>query len=109
MMNMRNLPWSKTEKVIAKRAFESAYRRECQAVAQRIRDMSRDITTPEDLWHLYDFLRDKRAEIDVKYDYRYSVLLFVFARLLKEGWLHAAELEGLRPEKVSRIGALVNM
>jgi len=24
---------------------------------------------------------------DEKYDYRYSVLLFVFARLLKEKWL----------------------
>lgn len=109
MMHARNLPWSKTEKAIARRAFESAYRRECQSVAQRIRDMSCEMTTPEDLWGLHDFLRDKRAEIDAKYDYRYSVLLFVLARLLKEGWLHTAELEGLQAEKVAMIDGLVNL
>ena len=41
--------------------------------------------------------------------YRYSVLLFVFARWLQEGGLHAAELEGLQPEKVSRIDVLITI
>lgn len=109
MMHARNFTWSKTEKAIARRAFESAYSRECQAVAQRIRDMSCEMSTPDDLWGLNDFLHDKRTEIAAKYDYRYSVLIFVFARLLKEGWLHTADLEGLQAEKVAMIDGLLNI
>jgi hypothetical protein len=108
-MNVRNFMWSKTEKSVARRAFDRAYCRECEAVAQRISEMSRDLATPEDLWRLHDFLSEKRKEIDTKYDYRYSVLIFVLARLLKEGWLHAADLDGLQEEKVSTISSWANM
>jgi len=108
-MNARNLTWSKTEKSVARQAFDSAYRRECATVAQRINAMSRDIANPTDMWRLHDFLSEKRQEIDTKYDYRYSVLIFVFARLMQEGWLHASDLDGLHAEKVSMIQALANM
>ena len=43
---------------------------------------------------------------DEKYDYRYSVLILTFARLLREGWLQEAELSGLGPEKIEKIKAL---
>ena|SRR5881296_239056 len=108
-MNARNLTWSKTEKLVARQAFDSAYRRECEAIAQRISAMSRNIAHPEDIWQLHDFLSEQREAIDTKYDYRYSVLIFVFARLMREGWLHASHLDGLHAEKVSMIRALANM
>jgi len=38
-----------------------------------------------------------------KYDYRYSVLIGVFARLLYEGWLSEQDLAGLSPEKLELI------
>jgi hypothetical protein len=109
MMNARDTKWSKTEKSIARQAFDRAYRRECEAITKRISGMSRDIVNPEDIWRVHDFLREKREEIDEKYDYRYSVLIFVFARLMHEGWLRASDLDGLDDEKVSKIIALANM
>ncbi len=109
MTNIRNIKWSKTEKTITRRAFDSAYRREHEAIIHRLSWMLQDITHPEDLWCLHDFLSKKRQEIDEKYDYRYSVLLWVFARLMAEGWLQQADLEGLHAEKVTTIRFLANM
>ncbi|MBN1223805.1 MAG: hypothetical protein JXB23_11195 [Candidatus Aminicenantes bacterium] len=40
---------------------------------------------------------------DDKYDYRYSRLIFVYGRLLKEGWLNINELEGLDDDKMTKI------
>lgn len=37
----------------------------------------------------------QRRETDRKYDYRYSVLIEVFARLLSKGWLSQANLSGV--------------
>ena len=36
-------------------------------------------------WGVLEFLAAKQREIERKYDYRYSVLTGVFARLLAEG------------------------
>jgi hypothetical protein len=109
MMNVRDIKWSTTEKSVARRAFDSAYRRECEAITKRIRGMIRDLANPNDIWRLHDFLSEKHEEIGAKYDYRYSVLIFVFARLLKEGWLKESDLHGLHDDKVSKIIALANM
>jgi hypothetical protein len=61
------------------------------------------------MWHLHDFLSARRHEVDGKYDYRYSMLIFIFARLVKEGWLHLNELEGLDKSKIAKIAALSRM
>lgn len=95
--------WSKAEKRIARRAFELAYRRECQAIAERVQRMATAIHEPQDLWRIHDLLTKRRRETDKKYDYRYSVLPEVFARLLREGWLTEADLQGLDETKIARI------
>ena len=99
--------WSKTEKKIAREAFERAYERECSYLAGRIREIANQIMKPDDIWGLHDFLTEKRKEVDEKYDYRYSVLDFVFGRLIKDGWLDFADLEGLNEEKIERIKSLL--
>ncbi len=38
-----------------------------------------------EVWQVHDFLSEKRDEVDRKYDYRYSVLISMFGRLLHEG------------------------
>jgi len=58
---------------------------------------------PEDLWRIHDFLTKERRRTDEKYDYRYSVLLFVFARLLHEGWIVETDLQGLAEDKIEVI------
>jgi hypothetical protein len=100
---MEGVKWSKAEKVIARRAFDLAYQRECFAIASKVREMASAIKEPRDIWRIHDFLTDQRTKTDGKYDYRHSVLAFVFATLLREGWLTEADLVGLSEEKLARI------
>jgi hypothetical protein len=103
IMNMLEMKWSKTEKEAARRAFERAYRKECAVIAAKIREMAASASGPEDLWRIHDLLTRERRQTDEKYDYRYSVLLFVFARLLNEGWVAEADLQGLADDKIEVI------
>lgn len=109
MMQVSDSDWSKIEKQIARTAFEKAYEREIQALLQDVRGGASAIVEVDDLWKLHDFLSAKRHDLDGKYDYRYSVLIFVFARLIQEGWLHLHELEGLAPDKLTKVKALTRM
>jgi len=108
-MMMRDLKWSKTEKQIAKNAFGKAYERECADLAKTIQSEAEKIKEPADIWHLQHFLNKKVKEIENKYDYRYSVLILVFAKLTKDGWLNFDDLKGLRQDKIDRIAALLDL
>ncbi len=108
-MQVSEVEWSTTEKEIAQAAFEKAYEREIEAVIKEVRQRVSAIAQPNEMWQLHDFLSARRHEIDGKYDYRYSVLIFVFARLIKEGWLHLDELQGLEKDKLTKVVALTRM
>jgi hypothetical protein len=97
------MEWSKPEKEIASRAYRAAYERECTAIADNVRKMAAEIKEPADMWRLHDYMTEKRKETDEKYDYRYSVLLLVFARLMFEGWVGEEDLAGLSLEKLQEI------
>lgn len=101
--------WSHTEQEIAQTAFNKAYEREIHALIQEVRERASRIVEVEEVWRLHDSLSARRHDIDGKYDYRYSVLLFVFARLVKEGWLHLNDLEGLAKDKLIKVAALSRM
>ena len=98
--------WSKSEKESARRAFDMAYTRECKSIEEELRRRVSDLQTPEGLWAIHDYLTEKRKEMDKKYDYRYSVLLFVFARLLHEGWITRDDLMGLSEDKIEAITSI---
>ncbi|MBW4598128.1 MAG: hypothetical protein KME29_00570 [Calothrix sp. FI2-JRJ7] len=108
-MQATDTQWSQTEQEVAKAAFDKAYEREINALAKEVHKIADAITQLDDIWVLHDFLSARRHDIDGKYDYRYSVLVFVFARLLKEGWLNLEELEGLAPDKLKKVSALSRM
>ena len=105
-MQVSEVDWSKTEKTVAKEAFERAYEREIAALIAEVRAQASAIAELDDMWRLHDFLSARRHDIDGKYDYSYSVLIFIFARLVKEGWLHLDELKGLETDKLSKVAAL---
>lgn len=105
-MHPSELKWSKSEKEAARRAFEAAYQRECAEIRTKVREMVESAAEPPGLWRIHDFPTERREEVDRKYDYRYSVLPFVFARLLKEGWLSEGEIEGLGEDKMEVIRRL---
>jgi len=108
-MQTSDIEWSKSEQKVAQAAFQKAYERENTALLQEVRQKATTIATLEDLWCLHDFLSARRHDLDGKYDYRYSVLIFVFARLVKEGWLQLNELNGLTPEKLTKVAVLARM
>lgn len=108
-MQASDVQWSQTEKKIARVAFEQAYEREIQALVMDVRERAHGLYKLDDLWELHDFLSARRHDLEGKYDYRDSVLIFVFARLVQEGWLELHELEGLAADKLTKVAALTRM
>jgi hypothetical protein len=95
--------WSKSERLIARTAFDTALGRELYEVIQEVKKMASQIQQSSDLWDLESYLTQRRKEIDGKYDYRYSRLTHVFGRLLHENRLREEELRGLREDKLEAI------
>lgn len=104
---MWDLHWSAGEKEVARRAFNAALERELASITEKVKQRANSIQRPDDLWKLERYLTRKRKEIDEKYDYRYSVLLNVFARLICDGFLSEGELAGLGEDKMNHIRAWV--
>jgi Photoprotection regulator fluorescence recovery protein len=65
-------------------------------------------TAPSEMWAIEDYLRRRRREVDEIFDYRYSQLLLVFARLIDQGYLDEARLTGLAEEKLEIIRYLLS-
>ena len=106
---MREFTWSPTEKKAARAAFDLALARELEATRREVDGMLRNSSDDRVIWRLHDYLDEKRHEIDQKYDYRYSVLMLVFTRLVSEGWLKADELAGIGTEKVDVINETISL
>jgi hypothetical protein len=97
---------SKSEKLIARTAFDAALGRGLHEVIQEVKKMANQIQQSSDLWDLESYLTQRRKEIDRKYDYRYSRLTHVFGRLLHENRLSEEELRGLGEDKLKSIRSL---
>ena len=95
--------WSRSEKTVARAAFDAALNRELQEVMQEAKQKANQIKEPADLWDLEHYLTQRRKEIDRKYDYQYSQLTCVFGRLLHESRLSEDELRGLNEDKLKLI------
>ena len=80
---MTDAKWSQKEKSISRAAFDKAYKNECNNIIETVKNRARNLSEPKEIWGLEDYLYEKRKEIDNKYDYRYSVLIPVFGRLVK--------------------------
>ncbi|MGV2826593.1 hypothetical protein [Myxosarcina sp. GI1(2024)] len=108
-MQATNISWSQTERHIAELAFNKAYERETSFILQGVREQARTISELEDLWRLNDFLSARRHDLEGKYDFQESSLIFIFAGLIKEKWLTIEELEGLASDKLAKISVLSKM
>jgi hypothetical protein len=95
--------WSRSEKLIARTAFDDALGRELHEVIQEAKKMASQIQQSSDLWELEHYLTQRRKEIDRKYDYRYSQLTHILGKLLFEKRLREEELRGLREDKLNLI------
>ncbi len=95
--------WSKSEKAIARKAFDAALKRELHELMQETKKMASHINKPDDLWDLEQYLTERRKDINRKYDPRGSRLKDVLGRLLYENRLGEDDLRGLREEKMKSI------
>lgn len=109
MLETSKNQFSEMEEAVAQQALRKAYERETSALINHVRDRANSINELEDLWYLHDLLSTKRYEIDGKYVYNFSTIVFDCAGLIKEKWLHLDDLQGLKPEILSKISALVRM
>ncbi len=97
--------WSRSEKAVARAAFDAALGRELHEVIQKAKQMANEIQQSSGLWDLEHYLTQRRKEIDRKYDFRGSRLIDVLGRLLYENRLGEEDLRGLREEKMKLIRA----
>jgi len=95
--------WSRSEKAIARKAFDAALKRELHEVMQQGKQMANRINKADDLWDLERYLTEHRKDIARKYDTRGSRLKDVLGRLLYENRLGEEELRGLREDKMKSI------
>ena len=105
---MFDLRWSASEKKVARCAYEHALESMLAKVMIEFKAKAAAATAPSDMWAVEDYLRQQRREIDEIFDYRYSQLPLVFARLIREGYLNEAQLRGLSEEKLAIIRQLLS-
>jgi hypothetical protein len=101
--------WSKSEKAIARTAFDAALKRELQDVMRKTKQLANQIKEPADVWELEHYLTERRKEVDRKYDYRYSQLTQVFGRLLYERRITEEDLRGLGEDKMKPVRSLAEL
>ncbi len=100
--------WSASEKKIARRAYDAALEKALAKLMAEFKAKANAAATPSDMWAVERYLREQRREVDDLFDYRYSQLLFGFARLIREGHLDEASLAGLAEEKLTIIRNLLS-
>ena len=59
--------WSRSEKAVARAAFDAALGRELHEVIQKAKQLANEIQGSADLWDLEHYLTERRKEIDRKY------------------------------------------
>jgi hypothetical protein len=74
---------------------------------QRFAPKTDNLSKPKNICNLNNFINKKLKEIGKKYDYRYSVLILVFARLISDGWLDYNDLKGVAENKIDRIKSII--
>jgi hypothetical protein len=97
--------WSPAEKRIANEVFEAAAGQEIGEIVTDFQKRAANIKSSNEMWSLEKYLRDARRDFEVKYDYRYSVLIRVFGRLLAEHRIAEQDLTGLSRAKLEEIRA----
>ncbi len=102
-MSLRDLEWSSQEKKIARSAFDAALEKALAETLAEFKRKAEAAATPSDMWAIEDFLRQRRKQIEATFDFRYSKILLVFARLIRDGGLDETRLAGLSEDKLKII------
>jgi hypothetical protein len=108
-MNSHDLKWSPSEKKAARNAFDAALESALAKVMAEFKRRAEAATTPSDMWEIESYLRQQRREVDETFDYRYSQLPFVFARLIRAGYLEESRLGMLSEDKLKLVRSFLSV
>jgi hypothetical protein len=103
-----DLKWSPSEKKVARSAFDEALGIALAKVLTEFKAKANAVAMPSEMWEIEDYLRGQRRDINELFDYRYSQLPLVFARLVREGYLDESRLAGLSEEKRQIIRSILS-
>ena len=106
---MNDIKWSLAEKNLSRKVFEQALESELREVIAEFKAKAAATSAPEEMWNVRKFLDSRERDIQEKYDYRYSQLIFVFGRLIREGRLQEEQLAGLSEEKLTFIRRIASL
>ena len=106
--SIRDWKWSQAEKAVARKAFDKALKLELDEVAKKAQERVAQIKEPRELWEIESWFAKCRREIDSTYDYRYTVLPYTFATLLRRRRIRESDLAGLSEEKLDAIRFLAS-
>ena len=106
---MKYFDWSNTEKILARQAYDRAYERECTKIFDKVQEMLSYIEDPKEIWKVDDYLMKKRREMDAKYDYKYSMLIIIFGKLMKEGLIVDSDINDLSRDKIDSIKRIASI
>ena len=106
---MHDLVWTNAEKKIARLAFDTAVSEELNSLISEFKRKAAATKEATDLWEIRDWLNDRQREIDHEYDYRYSQLVFIFARLVEKDKIKLDQLSDLSEDKLSKIAHLAGL
>ena len=99
----RGVKWSTSEKKIARRAYNAAFERQCSSIAAETNRMLKRMSNPAEIWGIEEYLSERRRDVARVYHYSYSDLDIVLSRLMGDGWLTEADLDGLQSDKIADI------
>jgi hypothetical protein len=106
---MQNLVWSTAEKKLARAAFDKALQIELNSLIVEFKANANSVESVETIWEIRAWLNDRQMKIEHTYDFRYSQLIHVFARLIQLQRLQIEDLAGLDSKKIDMINLIVSM
>ena len=106
---MHDLKWSESERKLARRVFDAALQQELAEIMKQFKELAVHAEKSADMWDIEEWLAQQRRDIDVKYDFRYSQLIGVFGKLLRENRVSEQQLGGLGEDKLSYIRCIATL
>jgi steroid 5-alpha reductase family enzyme len=106
---MQDFTWSPKEKQVARSVFEHAALAEETELLNRFKAEAAELKTLEELWGLQYAIREAERAYQQKFDYRYSQLIIVFGRLLREKRITLEDLRGLKEDKIEYIKGVASL
>jgi hypothetical protein len=98
--------WTEQEQAVGITALNLAQTRTIERLIADLHRQVIELTSADQIWQLHDFLSIQRHGIEGRFEFRQESILFVFASLVKEGFLKLDELQGLDSEKLAKIMAM---